>query len=260
VATSTVALVGCATPEPVLRLTPLSESVVFNGGRAAQVKENRLVRVAAAFEREYARPNRRLVGFLVEIENTSDKPLLVDPAQFYYAACSDSLDRKTVQCQPSRRAVNPESILLALDIEHARKQAQASNEETFATTLMFLDLAAAATNAAAGNRHAAVVGLVGAGDAAAIATEVRADGHSAGATYENARATWAEWALRKTTLLPGRAASGLVFVDRVLGATKIVLAVRVAEEAVDLPFRQVQFDTRPDTRPRGKTTIPRMAP
>jgi hypothetical protein len=49
---SCAAASGCVAPEPVLRLTPLSENVLWIGGTAAAIKEGKSVRVAAAFDRQ----------------------------------------------------------------------------------------------------------------------------------------------------------------------------------------------------------------
>ena len=251
VSLATTALAGCFAPEPVLRLRPLLHEVVWSEGRAAQVKENAVARVAVAFEREWTLAGRPMVGFRVEIQNVSTDPFLVVPPRFYYAACSGSANGKVRACQPSHPAVNPEQILLNLDIEHARNQAGEANEETLGGALLFLDLAAGMANAAKGTPRGAGVALTGAAVSSSILSSASAEGAAESANYESARSAWSDTALRKTTVLPGQGAAGIVFIDRQLDAREIVLAVRIDNETLDFPFEQIRYDPNP---PRRTTT------
>ena len=244
---ATAALAGCFAPEPVLRLTPLSHEVVWSEGRAAQVKANNIARVAVAFEREWTLAGHPLVGFRVEIQNVSADPFLVVPARFYYAVCSRSANGKGRACQPAHPAVNPEQILLNLDIEHARNQAGAANEEALGGALLFLDLAAGMANAAKGNPRGLGAAVTGAAVSSSILSSASADGNAEAANYEFVRTNWSSTALRKTTVLPGKGAAGIVFINRQLDAHEIVLAVRIDDEALDFPFEQIRYDDRPQS-------------
>jgi hypothetical protein len=249
----TIALAGCFAPEPVLRLSPLSHEVVWKEGRAAQVKQNDLARVAVAFEREWTFANRPLVGFRVEIQNVSDKPFLVVPSRFYYAVCSRSGSDTGRACQPSHPAVNPEQVLLDLDVQHARNQARVANDEALGAALLFLDLAAGMANAAKGNGRGVAASVAGAAASGSIMSSASANGNAEAGSYEFERSSWSSTALRKTTVLPGKSATGIVFIDRQLDAQEIVLAVRVDDEALDFPFEQIRYDDRPRSE-----SIPRM--
>jgi hypothetical protein len=244
---ATTALASCFAPEPVLRLRPLSHEVIWNEGRAAQVKENAVARVAVAFEREWSLADHPMVGFRVEIQNVSANPFLVVPSRFYYAACSRSADGKVRACQPSRPAMNPEQVLLNLDVEHSRKQAGAANEEALGAALLFLDLAAGMANVAKGNPRGAGVAMAGAAASSSMMSSAEAEGNAEAANYESARSIWSSTALRKTTVLPGGGAAGIVFVDRQLDAREIVLAVRIDDETLDFPFEQIRYDLRPQS-------------
>jgi hypothetical protein len=241
---ATIALAGCIAPEPVLRLSPLSHEVVWSEGRAAQVKGNAVARVAVAFEREWTLANRPLVGFRVEIQNVSADPFLVVPSRFYYAVCSRPADGKGRACLPSHPAVNPEQVLLDLDMEHARKQAGAANEEALGGALFFLNLAAGMANVANGNRRGLGAAAAGAAVSSSIISSASAEGEAENANYESARSNWSDTALRKTTVLPGQGAAGIVFIDRQLDAREIVLAVRIDDKALDFPFEQIRYDQR----------------
>jgi len=108
VATIAIGL-GCVRAQPVLRLTPLSDNVLWVGGMAASVKEGKLARVAVAF----ARQQDDLVAFYVEIENTARIPILVDPSRSYYAACTRLAKSRPRRCHPAQWVVDPEKVLLA---------------------------------------------------------------------------------------------------------------------------------------------------
>jgi hypothetical protein len=254
VSIATTALAGCFAPEPVLRLRPLLHEVVWSEGRAAQVKESDLARVAVAFEREWTLAGRPLVGFRVEIQNVSDKPFLVVPSRFYYAVCSQSAGGKGRACQPSHPAVNPEQVLLDLDVQHARSQASVANDEALGCALFFLDLAAGVANVANGNRRGVGVALAGAAVSSSVMSSASAEGNAEAANYEFARSSWSSTALRKTTILPGKGAAGIVFIDRQLDAQEIVLAVRIDDKALDFPFEQIRYDQRPQSEVPPRTT------
>ena len=235
-----LATAGCMMPEPVLRLTPLSDNVVWAGGMAAVVKQAKAARVAVAFAREHDGK----VGFRVEIENTSPVPILIDPARFYYAACNRSADGASRTCQPSRLAFNPEQVLLDLDIQHSRQEASTANAETFAGAMMFLDLTLGVAGAASGNRHAAMAGLDGADHSAQALDAISAEGQQQASTYEMERASWETAAFRKSTIPPGHRVAGLVYVDRHLAANEVSLQIRIGDEILDFPFKQMQFQAR----------------
>jgi hypothetical protein len=256
---ATAALAGCFVPEPVLRLRPLSHEVVWSGGRAAQVRENAFARVAVAFEREWTLAGRPLVGFRVEVQNVSASPFLVVPARFYYAACSRSANGRSRPCLPSHPAVNPEQVLLDLDMAHARTQASVANEEALGGALLFLNLAAGMANVASGNRRGAGAALAGAAVSSSMMSSASAEGNAESANYESARSNWSDTTLRKTTLLPGQGAAGIVFIDRQLDAREIVLAVRIDHEALDFPFEQIRYDQRWSSESQANTPTRMLA-
>ena len=231
---------GCATPEPVLRLTPLSENVLWIGGTAAIVKEGRAARVAIAF----ARQQEDLVSFRVEIENTANTPILIGPSNFYYAACTRSADGKSRQCLPARWAVNPEKVLLDLDIARSRQKAGNMNEETLVAPLLLLSTTAALTSAASHDHRKTALALDNAALAASALESIQSDNQRQASAYELERANWETAALRKTTLLPGNRVAGLVYVARDLTANEVSLQSRIEDEILDFPFKQILIDAQ----------------
>ncbi len=232
---------GCATAEPVIRLTPESNDVVWVGGSAAVIKKGISARVAVAF----ARAQDELVGFRVEIENGTTGPILIDPAKFYYAACVRSDDGNSRQCHPAHPVVDPEKVLLDLDIRHSRDKASNANAETLAATMLFPDLATTVAGAASGKHHTTAVGLnnaVAAGDALGA---IQAEGQVQASSYEIQRANWETAAFRKSTILPGNRVAGLVFVDRDLTANEVRLEIRIGDDVLDFPFKQTLYQAQP---------------
>ena len=241
------ATTGCASAEPVLRLTPLSNNVVWVAGEAAVIKEGKLARVAVAF----ARQQDDLVGFRIEIENTANAPILVDPSNFYYAACTRSADAQKRNCHPARWAVDPEKMLLALDIERSRQKANTMNAESLMAPILFLDLAVAVAGTASPNHRTTALALGAADLTAATLGAIQSDGQQQASGYELKRANWEAAAFRKTTLLPGTRAAGLVYVDRDLAANELALQIRIGDETLDFPFKQALVDARPPRAPNS---------
>jgi len=239
VATIAIGL-GCVRAQPVLRLTPLSDNVLWVGGMAASVKEGKLARVAVAF----ARQQDDLVAFYVEIENTARIPILVDPSRSYYAACTRLAKSRPRRCHPAQWVVDPEKVLLALDIAHARQQAYRMNQE-FAGPMLFLTMGTAMAGEARGNHRATSAAL---GNAALASGTLYGIGQQQASAYEMVRANWEAEALRKTTLLPEGRVAGLVYIGRDFAANEVSLAIRIGDEIFEFPFQQILVDAR---RPRA---------
>jgi hypothetical protein len=227
----------------VLRLTPLSDDLLWVNGLAAVVEDGKLARAGVAF----VRPEQELVGFHVEIENTSMAPLLVDPSRFYYAACTRAADGKSRKCQPSRWAVDPEKVLLELDIAHSRQVAGQANKEALAGAFILLDMAAAMAGAAKKNPALTGAAIAHSAQMGDVIDGIEAEGDQHALAYEAQRGKWEGVALRKTTLLPGNRLAGMVYVPRARAAAEVRLHLRLGNEVMAFPFKQVLIDAR---RPR----------
>ena len=230
---------GCVASEPVLRLTPLAESVFWIGGTAAVIQEGKSARVAAAFVRQ----QEDLVSFRVEVENTASTPILVGPSNFYYATCTRLADNRSRQCGPARWAVNPEKVLLDLDITRSRQKAGHMNEEALAAPLLFLSLGAAVAGTASRDHHATSLALHSAAMAGSALDASQFEDRQQASAYEMERANWETAALRKTTLLPGNRVVGLVYVARDVAANEVSLQMQIGDEVLTFRFRQIAIDT-----------------
>jgi hypothetical protein len=213
--------------------------VLWIGGTAAVIQEGKSARVAAAFVRE----QEELVSFRMEVENTASTPILVDPANVYYATCTRSADNRSRQCGPARWAVNPEKVLLDLDMARSRQKAGRMNEEAMAAPVLFLSLAAAMAGAASHDRHARSPALGSAALASSALKASQLEDQQQASTYEMERANWETAALRKTTLLPGNRVAGLVYVARDVAANEVSLQMQMGAEVLTFRFSQIAIDT-----------------
>jgi len=230
---------GCVAPEPVLRLTPLAENVLWIGGQAATIKEGKAARVAVAF----AHQQENLLGFRVEIENTASVPVLVNPSSSYYATCTRSPDGKR-QCHPARWAVDPETVLLSLDIARSRQKADQMNSEALLTPLIFLSLGAAVVGTVSNDHHATSRALDSAILTSSALNASQQGGQQQAMAYAMGRANWEATALRKSTLPPGGRVAGLVYVARDVAANEVSLQIRVGDDVLTFAFRQFVIDAR----------------
>ncbi len=231
---------GCVTASPVLRLTPRDKNRVWVGGTAVVSKTGVNVRVATAF----ARDHDGRIGFRVEVENRSSQPMVIDSNSFSFATCVRPEDKQPEQCAPARLAINPEKVLLDMDIARSRKQASNANHATFHSVMFLLEATAAVTSVVSGDRHEATGALLLAGQEGQRIDQIEARESRQVSAYELERANWTTDAFRKTTIFPGKAAAGLVFTERDVKAQGVWLLVRIGDETFRFPFNQVVYIPR----------------
>ena len=113
-------LAGCTvTPSPVYRAHPVEGSGIWNNGvELVELQENDLEVVVAGegFQR------RNLV-FLVEVLNSSDTPVTVDPAAFFLETTPPGYARVAIP------AIDPEKRLLQTDLSRSRAVARRQSRE-----------------------------------------------------------------------------------------------------------------------------------
>jgi hypothetical protein len=235
-------LAGCVTAQPVLRLTPRDQDVVWVGGSPVVGKTGVNVRVATAFARDYD----GRIGFRVEVENRTAQPLLIDHRVFSFATCVRQEGVGTEECAPARLAINPEKVILEMDIMRSRQQAANTNEARFHTAMFLLDATVGVAAVTSGDGHAAAdFGRYAEHDAHMMdATHARESRQVS--AYELERANWTTDAFRKTTIFPGQAAAGLVFTERDVNAKTVWLLIHINNETFSFPFNQVVYVPRPD--------------
>jgi|HubBroStandDraft_6_1064221.scaffolds.fasta_scaffold194590_2 hypothetical protein len=227
------ATLGCATPAPLVRLTPKTNDVIWVGGRASVQATTNNIRVGTAFEYQ----DGPMLAMRVEIENDTTARMEVGPEDFTFTDC---LGEAIASCMPTLAAVDPEKVLASLDVAQSREVAQAANDQALLGTMVILS----AVGEVGGHRH-------GSGVRTAVALDAMqsdaATHDSAQASYGVRRQIWSNQALRRNTLDPGQGTSGLVFLPIDLRAGFVWFNVRLTGAVFQFPFRQMVTQVRLQT-------------
>jgi hypothetical protein len=232
-------------PAPIVRLEPRSaSSVVWVSGRAVLEKERAGVRVAAAFEHQEGNS----LSVRLEIENETEAPIEVSPDDVTFMTCP-SPDNQT--CAGSWGVVDPEQVLDGLDQHQSRAVADAANAEALDTSLVLLsavgDVAAIGTGHA--NRSTGLGTAALAADGEADAARAKDDRSSVASQRE----LWSNVAFRRSTLAPGRGASGLVFLPIDLKAKYLWIHVRAGGQTFPFGFKQTVRKVEPFEDNHGRS-------
>jgi hypothetical protein len=220
---------GCATPGPLVQLTPTAPDVVWVSGRASVAREDAGIRVATAFEHQ----DGPTLGLRVEIQNGTGQNLDVDPHEFTFTTCRSS---DIATCGATYRIIDPEGVLASLDEQQSRERADAANSQAFLGTMVILSAVGDAATLASGkaNIHTGENTLASASlmesDAAARNTSLQSI-----AVQEQ---VWSSEALRRNTLFPGRGTGGRIYMPIDLKAQMVWLHVRTGGRVFSFPFQQ----------------------
>jgi hypothetical protein len=222
---------GCATPAPLVSLVPRSPNdIAWAAGRAVLSKETASVRVAVAFEEQDGRD----LNLRVEIANDTEVAFDVGPDDVTYSICPTDDDET---CVGFYAVTDPEAVLGALDAQQSRARADATNSANLNTSLVLLS--AVTDVASIGSGHARRTTGV---RTVALAEEGHAEAAQAGATLStlaDQREQWANIALRRSTLQPGRGAAGIVVIPIDLKARYLWLHVRAGGQVFPFGFKQI---------------------
>jgi hypothetical protein len=219
---------GCFAPEPVIRMTPMSEHLFWVQGTQVAAAQGKTGRAAVAFLRD----GDSHVSFRVELENTSAEPVLVDPATFYYRACYQAETPEENRCSPSQWVIDPEQVLLDLDVQRSRASASNKSEAAFFTPFIMLDTVLSLGGLASRDP------LTHAARNSVLIDDIKAKEGRQNSTYLTERSLWETGAFRKSTLFPGQRASGMVFIPRDVTSNTVRLNIRIGEEIIAFPFKQ----------------------
>jgi hypothetical protein len=233
--------VGCATPAPLVRLSPLATNVAWLSGRAVVEKERAGIQVAVAFDEQVG----DALGMRVEIQNGSDQRFDVAPRDVTFATC---LADDKASCSPWADVADPERALLQIDAARSRERAQAVNDQQAMAPLLLLS--AVGDVASVGSRHPT-------NNTAAVASDMDRDAaehESAMSQLDAEHQRWSVDALRRTTLLPGGSVAGYVYIPIHPTAKRVWLAVLAGGQWFPFCFRQdvipVGFPSNARARPR----------
>jgi hypothetical protein len=221
-------LSGCFTPAPVIRLTPDMPGVVWQDGRAIVASERPGLRVAVAFEEATDQ-----IAMRVELQNTSEHQLDVDPSKMLYRTCTEPN-----ACTLPMSVIDPEQVLIELDQARASEQAAQANDATVGAVFVLLNATASVAAVASGDTRQASRSLRDGAEVAAR-TDESIDRHEANiAGIEGTRYKWSAVAMRRTTLFPGKSMAGFVYLPIDPNANLVWLSVRVHGQDNWFSFKQ----------------------
>lgn len=219
---------GCATAEPVVRLSPRGPVSHWAQGRAVMHAEQDGVQAALAYDRNL----EGRVAFRLEIFNASEETLLLDPAS---AWASYDFGLGDAPPPTKRRLADPEKVALDLEVTSARDAADQANSGAFIAGLLLLDVAGSV--ASGGHRRGSNAFAL---SAAASARDAHHEAKQA--RYASALEFWQTATFRRTSLRPGEAAAGLILADALPQALSVTIHVPVGERHFRFVFAQRAVD------------------
>lgn len=233
---------ACVSPQKVIRVEPDEQENVFwyQGQAIAEKKQDSMV-VRAAF----SHANREYLIFDVEVFNEGSAPILVTPEVMTITNNAGS----------KRRAANPESILLSMDIKQSQQEANAKNA-AIAGGIILVGAAVAVAVSDDGDNNIDTDGdgwVDDSYDARDVLVDAVLPAISFGLSFNQAPILsspvselptseeayfWKEVVLRRTTLRAGEHIRGLVAFPRLDETQSLTLEVPIEQE--DFIFQFVQ--------------------
>ncbi len=246
---------GC-TPDPVYRLRAQAPDSTSFWDQGEKVVTHTVDSLQVAVS--YARTTDEGHKFRLAFVNRSSDPVTVDPLGIYGVVTEKLSEEERVQVSryddgksdyvvrrdtlptaDTLYARNPEQVLLEIDKEQSREEAEA--EEAAG-----LNALSATLDAVSGIADPPQTSEERAADAAEDAEEEqeqaerRARRQRRRASLQRRRTRWAQSALRRTTLSPGMRQSGFVVVPVDPDAYTLVLNIEGRSDVVTVPFRQTR--------------------
>jgi hypothetical protein len=180
------------------------------------------------------------LAFRLEVRNTGPAPVEVDPARMRYVSCVADKN-----CSSPRSIVNPEDMLVGLDQARERERASKANQEVAGAVFMMLDATAGIAATASGD-HRAADRAFRESDRVEAETEAASARHDATISGLQAeRVQWTTVALRRTTLFPGQAVAGMIYLPLDTRAVRVRVCARAGGEEAWFSFRQEVISAEP---------------
>lgn len=241
----TLFLTSCFTPKPVVRVEPVDEDVRWQYGQAFARQQSNGLEVQAAYNGN----NREYLFFDVEVTNFGEEEVLIDPKQFY-------LEVKGMKM----RAADPEVMLLGLDMEASRQEANSKNAAVaigvaaVAATAAIIATSDGDGNSNASNNNASSNSFDGgynnldlAVDLVSIVPSLIIDLSAPRMVEElppadpEDRNFWTDFTLRKTTLRKGERVSGKVLFRTLDLADRFQMVLPMESTTFRMQFKRLLF-------------------
>ncbi len=233
---------ACVVPQKVIRMEPDTQENVFwyQGQAIAEKKQDQIVTRAA-----FSHANREYLIFDVEIFNEQERSILVTPEVMTLAS----------ETGAKRRAIDPEHMLLSMEVQQSRQEANAANA-AIAGGIILVGAAVAVAVSDDGDNgsteswtgdvvddYDAVDVVV---DAVLPAVALTLDFHQdpilsspvSSLPLTNEALFWQETVLRRTTLRPGEHIRGLVAFPRFDEVRELIISIPVEQEEFIFRFQQ----------------------
>lgn len=237
---------ACATPQPVVRLSPRDPSAKWVQGLGVMVQKNDGVRVALAYDRNV----EHRIAFRVEVVNDSGAPVHLDPRQSVCSFCRslpgpDDLSRA---CPQRFRMIDPEREALNAELAQSRSKAEEQDQLAVTAGLIFLSAATDAVASSKGrpSNSSSSTLLIHDNGVRNMREQTR---------YASAVEFWQSAPLRRTTLDPADATSGLLLVDSVPFVPLVLVSVEVGPRRFRFAFDQktmTPYKTTPTAEDRAR--------
>lgn len=250
-------LTGC-TPDPVYRLHAQAPDSTSFWDRGKKVVTHTVDSLQVAVS--YARTTNEGHKFRLAFVNRSSNPVTVDPLGIYAVVTeklseeervqisryadgrTDSVMRRdTLSTADTLYARNPERMLLKIDKERSRVEADAEEAAGLNALSATLDAVSAIADPPQTPEERTADAAEDAEDDREQA-ERRARLRRRNAGLGRRRTRWAQSALRRTTLAPSMRTSGFVIVPVDPRAYTLVLNVEGRSEVLTVPFRQTRHE------------------
>lgn len=230
---------GCAvTPSPVVRLAPTGRPAAWAMGQPVIALDHKGVKVAAAFDHQ----QDAMVGVRIEIVNESDEAFTFDPAAATYLACvGERVPAAGASCWAKESVVDPEQLLLQLDLTHSRERAAQEGDEATGAVFSLLGAVGGVAATANGDHRGATRSFSsGARTSSAYGQSAASHGDRADRAIGTKQFLQGN-ILRKSTIQPGQGVAGTIYLPIVQNATLVTLNVAVKHATFRFPFHQTWY-------------------
>jgi hypothetical protein len=200
----------------------------------------------------FAHQREGFLAFRVEVKNESTDRVEVDPQTMRFVTCDSD-----AHCTDKQVVVDPEANLVVFDEWRSRRQARFANAEYARSEPVLLGETATVRDVALEHRHPGDSSLLAMTDPEAAAPAPPGEDAQVWSSADNGRPIWSA-ALRRTTLLPGQAVGGNVYIPIAPEAKYVWLYVWTGGRGLWFPFEQAKIRRPESTTDDGHDEHPSL--
>ncbi len=220
---------GC-TPQPVLKMQPVSSDITWYNGKAYVLT----VQDSLELEASFAGYRGSLMRFNVAITNLSSEEQLVDPGRFFYRAIREVNGRPSTR---SYASIDPEDKIAELEKNKKSIQRNGKFEDGLYAFILLASAVAYTADLVSGNNTNSVDCEDEEGELIPPDHEEREDRINAIIEQQE---HWRLDTIRKTTLATNESIEGQVYYPANKTAGIVQLVFRIADKNIEVDFKQVR--------------------